>query len=135
MTFEALRERGWVRLNVPTPYLPYAEGGLPDAEREVRVRTRQRMADMGIDPLPTFTPPYEFPETAPELAARYPLTLISSPAHQFLNTTFVNIDSLRRQRASRSACFTRRMPSGAASRRGCGWWCTTTAARSRPSRA
>ena len=28
--------------------------------------------------------------------ARYPLTLISSPAHQFLNSTFVNIDSLRR---------------------------------------
>ncbi|MCX5761982.1 MAG: hypothetical protein NTW72_10870 [Gemmatimonadetes bacterium] len=32
----------------------------------------------------------------PELAAKYPLTLISSPRHQFLNTTFVNIASLRR---------------------------------------
>jgi anaerobic selenocysteine-containing dehydrogenase len=51
---------------------------------------------MGLDPVPTFTPPYEFPEAAPALAARYPLTLISSPAHQFLNTTFVNVDSLRR---------------------------------------
>jgi anaerobic selenocysteine-containing dehydrogenase len=28
---------------------------------------------------------------------RYPLTLISSPAHTFLNTTFVNVTSLRRQ--------------------------------------
>ena len=26
VTFETLLERGWVRLNVPTPYLPYAEG-------------------------------------------------------------------------------------------------------------
>ena len=51
---------------------------------------------MGLDPLPAFTPPYEFPESAPALAARYPLTLISSPAHQFLNSTFVNIDALRR---------------------------------------
>lgn len=51
---------------------------------------------MGLDPLPTFTPPFEFPEAAPELAARYPLTLVSSPAHQFLNSTFVNVDSLRR---------------------------------------
>jgi anaerobic selenocysteine-containing dehydrogenase len=44
--------------------------------------------------LPTYTPPKESPETAPELAARYPLTLISSPRHQFLNSTFVNIPSL-----------------------------------------
>ncbi|MHB2035108.1 MAG: molybdopterin dinucleotide binding domain-containing protein, partial [Gemmatimonadaceae bacterium] len=35
-------------------------------------------------------------ERAPELAARFPLVLISSPAHQFLNSTFVNVDALRR---------------------------------------
>jgi anaerobic selenocysteine-containing dehydrogenase len=52
---------------------------------------------MGLDPLPTYTPPYETAEAAPQLAARYPLVLISSPAHQFLNTTFVNVTSLRRQ--------------------------------------
>jgi anaerobic selenocysteine-containing dehydrogenase len=51
---------------------------------------------MGLDPLPAFTPPYEFPDAAPALAARYPLTLISSPAHQFLNSTFVNVTPLRR---------------------------------------
>jgi anaerobic selenocysteine-containing dehydrogenase len=50
---------------------------------------------MGLDPVPTFTPPYESPERSPELAARYPLTLISSPAHQFLNSSFVNVASLR----------------------------------------
>ncbi len=51
---------------------------------------------MGLDPVPTFTPPYEFPDAVPELAERFPLTLISSPAHQFLNSTFVNIGALRR---------------------------------------
>ena len=30
------------------------------------------------------------------MAKRYPLTLISSPAHQFLNSTFVNVEPLRR---------------------------------------
>jgi anaerobic selenocysteine-containing dehydrogenase len=50
---------------------------------------------MGLDPVPTYTPPYESPERAPALAERYPLTLISSPAHQFLNSTFVNIEPLR----------------------------------------
>ncbi|HVX40954.1 MAG TPA: molybdopterin oxidoreductase family protein [Gemmatimonadaceae bacterium] len=95
VTFEALLERGWMRLNVPTPYLPYADGGFPTPSGKCELYSG-RMAEMGLDPLPAFTPPYEFPETAPALAARFPLTLISSPAHQFLNSTFVNVDALRR---------------------------------------
>jgi anaerobic selenocysteine-containing dehydrogenase len=95
VTLEALLERGWMRLNVPTPYLPYADGGFTTPSGKCEFRSA-RMEEMGLDPLPAFTPPYEYPESVPELAARYPLTLISSPAHQFLNTTFVNVDSLRR---------------------------------------
>ena len=95
ITFEKLRETGWMRLNLPKPYLPFAEGGFltPSGKCELYSET---MAKMGLDPVPSFTAPYEFPEHVPELAARFPLTLISSPAHQFLNSTFVNIDSLRR---------------------------------------
>src|SRR4029453_5018105 len=40
--------------------------------------------------------PYEGPERDPALVAQWPLTLISSPAHQFLNSSFVNVDALRR---------------------------------------
>ncbi|HEV2722548.1 MAG TPA: molybdopterin dinucleotide binding domain-containing protein, partial [Thermoanaerobaculia bacterium] len=32
----------------------------------------------------------------PELARRYPLALLCPPAHSFLNSTFVNVTSLRR---------------------------------------
>jgi anaerobic selenocysteine-containing dehydrogenase len=95
VTLEALRERGWMRLDVPRPYLPFAEGGFRTPSGKCELYSR-RMEDMGLDPLPTYTPPYESPERAPELAARYPLTLISSPAHQFLNSTFVNIGALHR---------------------------------------
>ncbi len=95
VTLDVLLEKGWTRLNVPTPYLPYADGGFPTPSGKCEFYSA-RMAEMGLDPLPSFTPPYEFPDTAPALAARYPLTLISSPAHQFLNSTFVNVDSLRR---------------------------------------
>lgn len=95
VTFEALMEHGWVRLNVPRPYLPFAEGGFPTPSGKCEFHS-ERMAQMGLDPLPAFTPPHEFPEAVPELAARYPLTLISSPRHQFLNSTFVNVESLRR---------------------------------------
>ena len=41
-------------------------------------------------------PPRESEESAPELARRFPLALISPPAHSFLNSTFVNVASLRR---------------------------------------
>jgi anaerobic selenocysteine-containing dehydrogenase len=95
VTLEALMERGWMRLNVPTPYLPFAEGAFLTPSGKCEFYSA-RMEQMGLDPLPAFTAPYEFPENVPDLAARYPLTLISSPAHQFLNSTFVNIGSLRR---------------------------------------
>ena len=95
VTFDALLERGWMRLAVPRPYLPFAQGGFltPSGKCEF---VSERLAAMGLDPVPTYTPPYESPERAPELAQRFPLTLISSPAHQFLNSTFVNIAPLRR---------------------------------------
>jgi anaerobic selenocysteine-containing dehydrogenase len=95
VTFEELSERGWVRLNVPRPYLPFAEGKFltPSGTCEF---VSPRLAGMGLDPVPTYIAPYESLESDPLLAARFPLQLISSPAHQFLNTTFVNIPSLRR---------------------------------------
>ena len=95
VTFDELAERGWVRLQVPRPFLPFAEGGFltPSGKCEF---VSPRMASAGLDAVPTYIAPYESPESDPALAARYPLQLISSPAHQFLNTTFVNIPSLRR---------------------------------------
>jgi len=95
VTLEALLEHGWVRLNVPRPYLPFAEGKFLTPSGKCEFKS-ERMEKLGFDALPQFLPPREFPDTAPELAARFPLTLVSSPAHQFLNTSFVNVDSLRR---------------------------------------
>ena len=95
VTFEELSERGWVRLNVPRPFLPFADGGFltPSGKCEF---VSPRLEAMGLDPVPTYIAPYESAESDPMLAARYPLQLISSPAHQFLNTTFVNVPTLRR---------------------------------------
>jgi anaerobic selenocysteine-containing dehydrogenase len=96
VTLDELLARGWMRLNVPTPYLPYADGGFSTPSGKCELES-ERMAALGLDPLPDYIPPYESVERDPALVARYPLTLISSPAHTFLNTTFVNVTSLRRQ--------------------------------------
>ena len=95
VTWEALLEKGWVRLNVPTPYVPYANGGFSTPSGKCEFYS-ERLKEMGLDPVPTYIPPYESPERDAPLMKRFPLTLISSPAHQFLNSTFVNIGALRR---------------------------------------
>lgn len=95
LSFEELETHGWLRLNLPKPYTPFAKGGFRTPSGKCEFYS-QRMADMGLDPLPAFTPPHEFPENVPELAAKYPIALISSPAHHFLNSTFVNIGPLQR---------------------------------------
>ena len=96
VTLDELLENGYARLNVPTPYLPYVEGGFSTPSGKCEFHS-ERLAEMGFDPMPTYIPPYESAERDPGLVARFPLTLISSPAHTFLNSTFANITSLRRQ--------------------------------------
>ena len=96
ITLETLKDKGWMRLNLPTPFAPYAEGGFPTPSGKCELLS-ERMRQQGFDPLPAFLPPRESRERSPELAARFPLTLISPPAHQFLNSTFVNVDSLRQK--------------------------------------
>jgi len=48
---------------------------------------------LGLDALPDYIAPLE--DTRSELARRFPLALISPPARNFLNSSFVNVKSLR----------------------------------------
>ncbi|GAA6733539.1 molybdopterin oxidoreductase family protein [Thermus oshimai] len=68
ITFEALREAGFLKLNLPTPFLPFAQGPV------------------------RFSPPPEVIPTLPEPG--YPLILLTPPAHRFLNTTYGNVEAL-----------------------------------------
>jgi len=96
ITLDALREKSWMRLNVPTPHLPFRRGvRLPTPSGKIEIESAA-VAALGIDSLPLYIPPHESEERAPELARRFPLALLSSPAHAFLNSTFVNVASLRR---------------------------------------
>ena len=95
-TLDELRERSYIRLDLPTPHLPYRSGvRVPTASGKIDIES-ERAAANGLDPIPEYVPPYESEERDPELVRRYPLALISAPAHSFLNSTFVNVASLRR---------------------------------------
>ncbi|HYB49493.1 MAG TPA: molybdopterin oxidoreductase family protein [Burkholderiaceae bacterium] len=92
--WEAVRRAGWQRLDVPQAYAPFAQGNFPTPSGRCEFFSA-RLAQMGLDPVPEFIAPYEGPTSTPELAQRYPLALISPPARNFLNSTFVNVQSLR----------------------------------------
>jgi anaerobic selenocysteine-containing dehydrogenase len=92
ITLERLKRDGWARMNLPESFAPFAEGGFltPSGKCEFYSETLERK---GLDPLPSYIPPRESPATAPELASRYPLQLLSPPANSFLNTTFSHLAS------------------------------------------
>nr|HET7857658.1 molybdopterin oxidoreductase family protein [Caldimonas sp.] len=84
--FAQLRARGWVKL--PIAEAPFAEGGFPTPDGKCRIDA----PGVGV---PDFVEPYESARSAPELAERFPLAMISPPERNFLNSTFVNVTSLR----------------------------------------
>ena len=81
---EKLKEHGWLRLNLPSPYLPFADGFLtPSGKLEFN---SGQAAATGLDPIPGYTPPGEVADDA--LAERYPLALVAPASHYFLNSIF-----------------------------------------------
>jgi anaerobic selenocysteine-containing dehydrogenase len=92
ITLERLQRDGWARLNLPETFAPFAEGGYKTPSGKCEFYSEQMQA-LGLDPLPAYIPPRESPASAPALAARYPLQLISPPANSFLNSTFSHLKS------------------------------------------
>jgi anaerobic selenocysteine-containing dehydrogenase len=86
--FDQLLERGFASLAVPDA--PFAEGRFPTASGRCEFFS-ERLARQGQDGLPDHVPNYE----AFGSSSRYPLAMISPPARNFLNSTFVNVQSLR----------------------------------------
>lgn len=95
ITVDRLRREGPLRLKLPENYAPFAEGGFGTPSSKCEFYS-PALAAQGLDPLPTYTPPHEDPQTRPDLAARFPLQFVSPPAPSFLNSTFVNLVELRR---------------------------------------
>lgn len=105
ITLDLLKEKGWVRLNLPDAdsYAPHAEGGFPTPSGKVELLSSMAaggnfvaplfrqgtMADQDgspVEALPTYSPPAELQ------AGEFPLALISPKAHAFLNSQYGNMD-------------------------------------------
>jgi anaerobic selenocysteine-containing dehydrogenase len=86
ITLDRLKQQGWASLEIGDA--PFAKGGFPTPSGKCEFYS-ERLRD--LDPLPTYIPPREDRLSNPDLAAKFPLALISPPAHHFLNSTFVNL--------------------------------------------
>ena len=86
--FNELLEKGFATLALPDA--PFAQGGFPTPSGKCEFFSA-RLAAQGLDGLPDHLPNYEAAGTS----SHYPLALISPPARNFLNSTFVNVKSLR----------------------------------------
>jgi anaerobic selenocysteine-containing dehydrogenase len=85
ITMEELKDKGWAAIGVGDA--PFAQGNFPTPSGKCEFYS-ERLKD--LDPLPTYIPPREDRLSNPTLARKFPLVLISPPAHHFLNSTFVN---------------------------------------------
>jgi anaerobic selenocysteine-containing dehydrogenase len=97
ITYEQLREDGSVRLHLPRPYMPFADGA-PTASGKVELYS-ERLARRGLPAMPTWVPLTEGPANAP-LIARYPLQCIVPPNRFFLNSSFSQSARLRRRQGT-----------------------------------
>jgi anaerobic selenocysteine-containing dehydrogenase len=86
--FDTLLEKGFATLNMPEA--PFAQGNFPTPSGQCEFFS-QRLADRGLDGLPDHVPNLEAANTS----TAYPLAMISPPARNFLNSSFVNVQSLR----------------------------------------
>ena len=109
ITFELLQGEGYARLKIGdvATRTPHAEGNFPTPTGKLEFLTTQ--ADDGnfvappwrsmytemqpgeeVDKLPSHTDPYESTVSTPDLASKYPFSIISPKSHGFLNSQYAN---------------------------------------------
>ncbi len=88
VNFDELLDKGFATL--PVPDAPFAAGGFPTPSGKCEFFSA-RLAAQGLDGLPDHLPNHEPAGSS----AIYPLAMISPPARNFLNSSFVNVKSLR----------------------------------------
>jgi anaerobic selenocysteine-containing dehydrogenase len=124
ITLEDVKAKGYARLTVPpaSDWAPHRDGNFPTPTGKCEFKSTItgggnfvvplfRQGYNGdqdgtpVDPLPHYIPPNENPQTTPELAKRYPLSLISPKSHAFLNSNYGNLPAQTAQGGEEQAVF------------------------------
>jgi anaerobic selenocysteine-containing dehydrogenase len=122
ITLEDVKAKGYARLTVPSAgdWAPHRDGNFPTPTGKCEFKSTItgggnfvvplfRQGYNGdqdgtpVDPLPHYIPPNENSRTAPALAKRYPLSLISPKSHAFLNSNYGNLPAQTAQAGEEQA--------------------------------
>jgi len=96
MTFDELKEKGFVHLPEPFKFKKYEKVGFSTPSKKFELYSNV-MESMGYDPLPHHQEPPESPVSAPALAREYPLVLTTGGRVKgFFHSEFRQIERLRR---------------------------------------
>jgi anaerobic selenocysteine-containing dehydrogenase len=88
---QSLETDGWYKVPYPQDGRPWNEGGFPTRSGKVEFVSQDLVA-LGQPALPTFVPPTESPLGDPELARRYPLSLLTPKQHRrFMNASYAHL--------------------------------------------
>ena len=132
ITLERLKAEGFVRLNLPEIFAPFAEGVFPTPSGKCELYSERMKAD-GLDPLPTYIPPHEDPADAARPGRAIPAATAQPAAAPVPQ---LDVRQLRPAphsgRRADDRAVRPRTPSSAASTTASGSRSTTTAASSRP---
>jgi anaerobic selenocysteine-containing dehydrogenase len=94
VTWERLEQDGWARAAVESPRRPGQHSGRwPTPSGKIEIYS-QRLAELGMDPLPGHLPETEGLENT-EATARYPLQVISAATHYFIGASFQHVTRLQ----------------------------------------
>lgn len=124
ITLQDVKAKGYARLTVPpaSDWAPHRDGNFPTPTGKCEFKSTItgggnfvvplfRQGYNGdqdgtpVDPLPHYIPPNENPQTTPELAKRYPLSLISPKSHAFLNSNYGNLPAQTAQAGEEQTVF------------------------------
>jgi len=93
ITFDALRSGRPLKLNIPKPFLPFAEGfPTPSGKAEF---FSEALDEIGLPAVATHVPSLEGCEAVGP-GSKFPLHCITPRAHHYLNSSFGVVDRLRR---------------------------------------
>lgn len=82
--------QGWIRYS-PRAGARFTEGRLSTPTGLIQCVAPEAQ---GVDPVPDYVPMAEGPQSTSAL--KFPLILLSPPEHEFLNSSFANVDKLKR---------------------------------------
>jgi anaerobic selenocysteine-containing dehydrogenase len=124
ITLEDVKAKGYARLIVPSAddWAPHRDGNFPTPTGKCEFKSTItgggnfvlplfRQGYNGdqdgtpVDALPHYIPPNENTQTAPALAKRYPLSLITPKSHAFLNSNYGNLPAQTAQAGEEQSVF------------------------------